>query len=58
MGGDGGVLPTGRKFIRGCGKSVEDKKVVPNDLLINDSVFFIGLQGIINNNYIVVYNND
>jgi hypothetical protein len=26
MGGDGGVLPTGRKFIRGCGKSVEDKK--------------------------------
>lgn len=26
MGGDGGVLPTGRKFIRGCGKSIEDKK--------------------------------
>ena len=26
MGGDGGVLPTGRKFIRGCGKSAEDKK--------------------------------
>jgi hypothetical protein len=28
MGGDGGVLPTGRKFIRACGfgKSVEDKK--------------------------------
>lgn len=39
-------------------KNVQDKQVVPNDFLINDSVFFEGLQGIIDGKYIIVYNND
>ena len=39
-------------------KNVQDKKVVPNDFLINDSVFFKGLQGVVDDKYIVVYNND
>ncbi|MCU7549878.1 hypothetical protein OCK74_12170 [Chitinophagaceae bacterium LB-8] len=39
-------------------KNVIYKKIVTNDFQINDSIFFEGLQGVIDDKYIVVYSNE
>jgi hypothetical protein len=39
-------------------RNVSVKKIDTNDFLLNDSIFYEGLQGFINDKYILVYGND